>query len=381
MKNQARHVFFSSSIDVDGLEFSEASDAELESKEFEILRTGEFYDRRYGKFSITEPLLAELVKNFDTNAYGQDIAVDINHESEKGAVAWIKSLSTRNGKLYAQLKDFTSEGKKLLKEKIYKYFSVEFAPFETVKDGKKLTIPNVVKGLAITNRPVIKELAATFLSEKDLLTKTSDMETFKAFAKMLLSEAKISPKDFGRLKELHATLSEEEQKETETEVAEAEGKVEEPAAPAEEVKAAEAAKKLSEEKKTLEVKLAEQEQEIAKLKLSEDNRDVEKTIASVTLSETNKTGFAATEDNKKALSEFVKELSTDQRVTFSELVKKITVLTDKQLSETGGDGDGDADEDKQLAEAMEEAKKLSSENGQPLHVVLSEVYKKRGIVK
>jgi hypothetical protein len=103
---------------------SEINDFELENKEFEVIRTGEFYDHRYGKFKVTEELLSELEENFNNDVLGIQLGIDIGHEPIKCAVAWIESVRKDGDRLLVKLKDFSEEGKKYLKEKIFKYFSI-----------------------------------------------------------------------------------------------------------------------------------------------------------------------------------------------------------------------------------------------------------------
>lgn len=151
-------------------------DDKLTQVHFEILKTGEFFDPRYGVFEITEEKLERLKNNFDQNVLGIDLAVDVSHMPEKGAFAWINELIVEDGKLYMSLKDITSEGVKILREKIYKYFSVEFRPFIQVVDGVEMTINDVLRGVAFTNRPVIKGMKPTFLSE-DINNESNLMST------------------------------------------------------------------------------------------------------------------------------------------------------------------------------------------------------------
>lgn len=375
-------------------------DQELENTEFEVLRVGEFNDPRYGVFQITEERLQTLKANFDANVLDIDVALDVNHQPEKGAFAWLKSLEVRNGKLIARFKDFTEEGKRLFKEKIYKYFSVEFAPFTTVMDGKKVTIKDVLKGIALTNRPVIKGMKPTFLSEgvEEPIIHYSDMMSIKVFAEHVLQRG-AKREDLDSISLMMATLSEDEREEVkevvdrveaEVQKAEAESPKEEPKEGEEEKgeedkkpeegeeKPAEgdavAAAELAEKDKKLaevEAKLAEYEKKDRETKLSER-------VSTVTLSEGNLTGFTKAE--VELVTAFSESLTDEQFAQFSELVKKVRTIDESMLSELGHGkevikaSEGEDDEDSMLAEAAKLAQKYESD-GMAKHLAVEKAQK------
>lgn len=315
----------------------EVTDSMLDTTEFEVLRTGTFYDPRYGTFEVTPTMLQNIQSNFMSNILGVEIAVDKNHEWGDGAVAWVKSLRCVGDKLYATFKDYTEEGKKLFKEKIFKYFSVEFAPFEKVSDnGDRTTVMDVLRGIAVTNRPVIKGMQPAFLSES-LSLNIYRMDKFRQFSESLKGKDKISKEDLSMLKGMFAMLSEEEQQAASQEVADAEAKVEapaEPVAPAPEATPAEPAKsedkELSEKKTLAEVQdlknqvkaLSEQNaKNEAKLKEKELSETFE---GALMLSEATKVGFQ--KDAKEEVVAFMKLLSEDALAKFKALVPQVRNL-------------------------------------------------------
>ena len=350
------------------------TDGDLESTEYEILKTGQYYDRRYGKFAVTLDLLQRLKDNFDNKVLGVDLALDLNHNPEDGARAWIKSLSIKNDKLFMKIKDVTSEGKQILKEKIFKYFSVEFSPFETVQNGKKLTIKDVLKGVALTNRPVIKGMSPTFLSEdvNNSVSKQDYMPNFIVeLADHLLSKDDVSKEDASFIRTKFSELPEEDQTE------DAEAKVEEVEAKADEVEAqaaqdaADAAKaeadaaaaekaaadeagnaeaiQASEKRVSLaEAKLAEVTQLAETLLAEKRERQVNDRVSSLTLSEKNKKGFSAVLSDD--LKGFVSSLDEDQYAQFSDLMTKVTFADTTELGE-GGEGTNDEQELKQFGDS------------------------------
>lgn len=343
------------------LQLAEVTDENLEQTRYEILKTGDYFDHRYGKFSITKEKLLALKRNFDDNVLEIDVALDANHEPEGGALGWIKSLEVEGESLYMSLKDITKRGKEVLKDKIFKYFSVEFAPFVKVLDGKKTTIADVLRGVALTNRPVIKGMAPTFLSEtvnKSFIT--SNMSVFKKFAESMVARGKVTAEDLTVAKAMFDELSADEQaaekpaldsveaeaaKTAEAEAAakaEADKKAADDAAAA----AAEAAKKAEEGDKPEEgaaaaelsetkTKLSEAEAKLADMKEKEDARVLSEQVKELTLSETNQRGFSKA--HAEQLSGFIATLSEEQRTTFSDLLSKYATVNTKELG-SGFDG-------------------------------------------
>jgi len=335
---------------------NDIKDDDIDDHEYEILKVGQYYDSRYGKFSITAEILDTLKKNFDQNVLGIDVAIDTNHDPDKGALAWIKELAIKGDTLVMKIKDITSKGREVLKEKAFKYFSVEYAPFTKVEEGKKTVIPNVLKGVALTNRPVIKSLSPTFLSEGIEIKK--DMPIFKTYCENLLKRGKVSADDLALTKVMFEELTPEEQTEAQPEVekveaeaattAEAEAKVAQEAAQ----KEAEEAKKAEEEAKATqegaeaiqaaeskraeaETKLAEANALIAKFEEEKKEAVLKERTNSLILSETNPKGF--TKAQEETLKGFIATLSDDQWTQFSEIVGKITKA---ETGEIGSSGDG-----------------------------------------
>ncbi len=356
------------------------SEQQLENTEFQVLRVGEFYDPRYKTFRIDEALLQQLKDNFDAKVLGVDVALDVNHAPENGAYAWIKSLSIRNGGLWATFKDITATAQQYFREKIYKYFSVEFAPFETVQDGKKVTIKNVLRGIALTNRPVIKGMQPTFFSEtaNKSLFKSRSMNALKVFAEHVVQRGRVTKEDVAAAKLMFASLSEEEQTEAKPAVDQVEAEaVKTEQADADkakadaDAKAAEDAKKAEDEKKPEEVKaaelstartqLAEANAKIAKFEEEKASFQLAESVKSVTFSDNNLTGFSAQLAEEK-VKPFLATLSDEQRAQFGELVKAVTTIDKTMLAEVGGGAAGNIDDSKEktddemLAEAEKKAK-------------------------
>lgn len=134
----------------------------------QLLRTGKFYDVRYGSFEITQDMLRKMKTNYDAKLRGVELAVDYAHESDKIAAGWIKAveLAADDTELWITV-EWTPKGAKVLGDKEFGYLSADFHPDyednETrVKHGACLF------GAGLTNRPVIKEMKSVIgLSEED----------------------------------------------------------------------------------------------------------------------------------------------------------------------------------------------------------------------
>lgn len=335
---------------------------ELSAIPFQVLRVGEFYDKRYGKFSITEQMLRELKENFDNRVLEIDVALDTNHEPEMGAKAWVDRLEIREGGLWATFKDFTAEAQKYFKEKIFKYFSVEFAPFTKVQDGKKLTFQNVLRGIALTNRPVIKGMQPTFLSEDIEIThKNNDMNVVKLFAEQLLQRDSVTKDDVNSLKLMFASLSEEAQTEAKESVESVEEKLD---AQTEEKKEEEEKKEdapgAGAELSEVKTELAEANRKLSELEAKENARVFADRTATLMLSEKNLTGFPAKLSEK--VKGFVAKLSDAEFAEFKELVSSTQVIEAGMFEESGSGEEGEpADGDDTNGDATDKAAKELAE--------------------
>lgn len=121
-----------------------------------ITRTGTFSDPRYGTFDITPAMLAEMVRNFDARAAGQDVFIDVDHKPGDGAAAKVVRLFTDGSRLRADV-EWTQYGLEAVRTKGFSYLSAEFhEAFRDNESGKQWGC--VLLGAGLTIRPVIKRL-------------------------------------------------------------------------------------------------------------------------------------------------------------------------------------------------------------------------------
>jgi phage I-like protein len=135
-----------------------ASSAPEIPRRVRLLKTGTYYDPRYGTFTFTPDFLRAVKKNFDDKVLGVDPAIDLSHDSDKEAAGWPKGLELANGdtELWADV-EWTPLGETKLRSKEFRYISADIAGnFEDNKTRRKHG--PTLRGAGLTNRPVLKDL-------------------------------------------------------------------------------------------------------------------------------------------------------------------------------------------------------------------------------
>jgi len=159
MKGTARHIFLESGGDPDSIIlFSDRiSLAEGSRRSVETLcRVVKFEDLCYGEVDISKPKLLSMIKNFDAKVYGQDIAVDIAHNSSDGAAGFIRKLHLDGNKLRGEI-EWTDHGVEAVTKRGFRYFSAEYhEDWRDPETGKKHG-PTLMAA-ALTIRPRVKKL-------------------------------------------------------------------------------------------------------------------------------------------------------------------------------------------------------------------------------
>lgn len=139
-------------------------------RDYEIARVCTIKDPRYGIVPITKETLLQFKENFEKGVRGIEICVDFEHKVDDGAAGWFKKvyLAEDGERLRAEI-DWTPDGEAALKGKKYAYFSPDFEfNYEDNETGENFG--PVLKGAALTNRPVIKRMEpAIELSEGDVM--------------------------------------------------------------------------------------------------------------------------------------------------------------------------------------------------------------------
>ena len=123
--------------------------------------------------------MKEFVKNFNSGLRN-DIPINEGHEvmDEKPAIGWFKKLVNKGSDGLWAVVEWTEQGKDLLRQKAYKYFSPEF--YQQYEDPETRRVyNNVLVGGALTNKPYFKELTPVVFSEPSISNHNSmDLATF-----------------------------------------------------------------------------------------------------------------------------------------------------------------------------------------------------------
>ena len=144
----------------------------------EMLREGSFKHPRFGDVNINRKLFIKLIQNYINNVLDREISFDLNHNPDTGAYAWLKKLYIRRRSfkdkkarnVLVGSASFTEEGKELVKNKKYKYFSIEYHPNFIDKENESIEYGPVVFGGALTNRPFIPSMKPITMSEDNTTT-------------------------------------------------------------------------------------------------------------------------------------------------------------------------------------------------------------------
>ena len=130
-----------------------------------ITRTGTYHHPKYGQFEISRNTLSEMVRNYQANTYGQDIAIDVAHMPENGSAGFVKDLRIENGKLRA-LVEWTPFGVDAIEDRGYRYLSADYTENYVDNEHQAAHGP-LLFGAGLVTRPHIKHLDRVTLAEFD----------------------------------------------------------------------------------------------------------------------------------------------------------------------------------------------------------------------
>ena len=169
------------------IQLQEGNQVEEIPTRVQLLKTGTFFDPRYGKVEITKEILENMIQKFTEGVRGVELMIDYKHDSEAEAAGWIKGLEIievqlseadeENG-VEAQVEyqlwsdvEWTPTGSKKLSDKEFAYLSADFHPSYKDNENPEVNHGHVLLGAALTNRPVIKRMnPAIQLSESENLS-------------------------------------------------------------------------------------------------------------------------------------------------------------------------------------------------------------------
>ena len=332
--------------------FAEVSASEDVPDEIHVVPTGKWQHPIYGEMEITSAHVAEFVQNFKDKVRLK-IPITAGHDNgmsggELPAVGWFEELIDRGVKgLYAVV-SWTEEGKKLLQERAFKYFSPEF--YEEYQDPQTQEVRHhVLVGGALTNKPYFKELKPVVaFSEPDIMREFSESMDLKTIVSKKPEELSDAEKAF--VKEHEAELSAEQKTAFASVIGDQQQETDEEKAARE---AQEAEEKAEQERQASELakgkKIVMSEAEVAALRTAADAgakalQKIEATeratlIAKLTFSKSNTAGRFFPKQSDK-LEAFLKTLSEPQRNAFQQLVENMPAADASLFSEIGDAGAG-----------------------------------------
>ena len=129
-----------------------------------ITRAGTFFDPRYDRFTLSVDMFENMIKNFNNNVYGQQIALDVAHDPSKGAAGYFKKLFLDGNKLRGKV-ELTPYGVDAIKNKGHIYLSAEIHPDFQDNETQEKHGP-LLLGAGLVVRPCIKRLDPVKLSDQ-----------------------------------------------------------------------------------------------------------------------------------------------------------------------------------------------------------------------
>jgi len=160
--------------------FNESGSGVAIPDEIHIVPTGKWDHPVYGEMEITSDDIAEFHRNFK-DGVRLDLRITAGHDNgmsggELPAIGWFKELYDRGVKGLWAYVEWTDEGKKLLTDRAFKYFSPEFYQvYQDPETGEKRE--NVLVGGALTNSPYFKELTPVVAFSEPSIMKQFNSQT------------------------------------------------------------------------------------------------------------------------------------------------------------------------------------------------------------
>jgi len=146
----------------------------------QVLRTGTFFHRRFGTFTVDRATMDGIVLNFEPDR----IPLDYNHGSlsedpdRSRAAGWVKTLTVedRDDEQFALMADveFTSQARNFVEADEFRYISPEFTFNFTNPETGEHGGPKLM-AVALTNRPFLPGMLPITLSDEGWLEENEDL--------------------------------------------------------------------------------------------------------------------------------------------------------------------------------------------------------------
>ena len=323
MKSSEGNIRMMFPSEVKGWIFSEKDNTTIQ-----IFQTGLWKHPAYGKIKIGLKELDDFVSNF-TSGIRRKIPITAGHavdnDVEPPAIGWFKEIINKGQQGLWATVEWTKEGKRLLEEKAYRYFSPEFYSIYEDPETHKI-YKNVLVGGALTNHPYFKGLKAIVLSEsiltnekmtlEEILKKNPEDLTDEEVKFLKDNEGDIGEEDKNKFKDVLVEGEEEEEKDEEEE---------------EEEDKKEASEVVSISKKKLSF-LERNSKEGVRAMAILRRKKAEEVVENFVCSETNKNGILLPKSAEKTTT-FMLSLTDEQQKKFKEILSEMP--KSKMFSEIG----------------------------------------------
>lgn len=156
------YILSSDKIEVISLSDEQQEDESVPNAKIPSFRISSFKHPFYGKLNFDDSFLRTVVDNYHSGIVGYDLAVYAAHGTDE-AIGWIKDLERSGDSVYV-FAHMNKDGLQMIKDKKYKYASIEYRPDYTDAETGDSYGPALV-GLALTNRPFVnRQESVTVLS-------------------------------------------------------------------------------------------------------------------------------------------------------------------------------------------------------------------------
>jgi phage I-like protein len=169
-------------------------EAKIPTSKIQVAKIGSFTSKRYGKFTITEQHVDEMMENLKSIV--TEPPVDYHHLSMSAstpdqaiAAGWFKSLEKREDKSLWGTVEWTPKAAKHIEDKELRYVSPVIV-FEGATDTKQ-DVGAVLLGAALTNYPFLKGMAPVSLDDlisQGILMKDMSLDEKRARVSQALNE-------------------------------------------------------------------------------------------------------------------------------------------------------------------------------------------------
>ena len=176
-----------------------------------LIPVGKWDHDAYGPIIVTASDIKEFEQNFNAGIR-KGVFITAGHEGfqELPAVGWVMSVEARGDGLWGRV-EWNENGKEMLGDKQYKFFSPEF--FREYEDPETHAIyRNVITGGALTKSPYFKELEAIVFSEK-ILNNNFKEKTMSIKDIMAKKKGELTAEEKAFIKKHTSELTDDQKKE------------------------------------------------------------------------------------------------------------------------------------------------------------------------